>query len=109
MKLFGVIDYLFIGTRFGCWGLGILGIVVSVVLAIVNIPMGVGSALIFIAALLLSMAIALLLAPKGFFSKKLSETKRIAFSVGSVAAAMLLAGGVYWLTGGFPALNLLVI
>ena len=46
-----------IGTKYLAWAIGLIGIVDSVILFFANLSMGFASAMLFIAALLLSVAI----------------------------------------------------
>lgn len=109
MKLFETIDYLFVGTRYGCWAIGILGIAASLVLAVANLGMGFGAVFIFVSTLLLSIALTLLLAPRKLFEKRLSSKKRYIISGVCLAIALVVTGIVYFTSGGFPELNLLFI
>lgn len=102
------IDSLFIGIRYGVWVLGILGIIGSVILLVVNLSLGVPSALVFIASLFLSVGVALGLMPemlvKGDFL-----SKRYVIALVALILAIVIMGGVYFVSGGFPELNLLFI
>lgn len=102
------IDSLFIGMRYGVWVLGILGIFGSVILLVVNLSLGVPSALVFIASLFLSVGVALGLMPemlvKGDFL-----SKRYVIALEALILAIVIMGGVYFVSGGFPELNLLFI
>lgn len=112
MKLFDTVDGLLAGTKYLAWGIGLVGIAGSVVLFFANIPLGAASSVTFLATLLLSVSVTLLLLPKklteGKFDK-LSGTKRYIIGAAALVAAAAVMGGVYLTNGGFPALNLLVI
>ncbi|MGN0553804.1 MAG: hypothetical protein ACI4I1_10490 [Oscillospiraceae bacterium] len=107
MELFKCIDGLLHGTRYLAWGIGIVGIVASIVLFFANLSLGFASAAVCIAALLLSIAVALLLIPKqfakGFFG---SKTKNV-IGGSALVIAVAVMGIVYAANGGFPTLNLL--
>lgn len=107
MKLFHSIDGLLVGTKYLAWAIGLIGIVGSVILFFVNLSMGFASAMVFIATLLLSVAVTLLLLPKPLAKGKLSGNKR--FVIGTVALVLAVAvfGITYYANGGFPELNLL--
>lgn len=109
MKLFESIDGLFIGTKYLVWAIGLVGIVGSVILFLANLSMGFASAMVFIAALLLSIAVTLLLLPTQLAKGKLADKKRVV--IGSVALVLAVAvmGIIYFANGGFPALNLLFL
>lgn len=109
MKLFNSIDGLLVGTKYLTWAIGLIGIVGSVILFFVNLSMGFASAMVFIAALLLSVAVTLLLLPKRLAKGKLTSNKR--FVIGTVALALAAAviGITYFANGGFPDLNLLFV
>lgn len=109
MKIFEVIDYLFVGIRYGSWGIGLLGIVASIVLAIANVGMGFSAVILFVATLLLSIAISLLLAPQKWMAKKLSNKKKYTISAVCLIGAVLIAGITFLTNSGFPELNLLFI
>lgn len=107
MGLFKCIDGLLAGTKYLAWGIGVVGIIGSIVLFFANISLGFASAAVFIAALFLSIAVTLLLWPKqlakGIFA---SKVKYIIGAVALVIAVVVMAI-VYFTNGGFPALNLL--
>lgn len=46
MMLLKVIDGLFVGTRYGVWLLGVLGIIGSVILAVANVGAGISAMLV---------------------------------------------------------------
>ncbi|MCH4168882.1 MAG: hypothetical protein LKF42_06500 [Streptococcaceae bacterium] len=109
MGLFKVIDGLFIGTRYGVWGISLLGIIASIILIFFNIGMGLGAAMVFIAALVLSVGLTMLLLPASFIKGKLAGNKRyIAGSVFMVLAFVIM-GITYFSNGGFPDVNLLFV
>ena len=109
MQLFKTIDGLLVGTKYLAWAIGLIGIVGSVILFFANLSMGFASAMVFIAALLLSIAVTLLLLPKQLAKGKLGSNKR--FVIGAVALILAVAviGITYFANGGFPALNLLFV
>lgn len=107
MMLLKVIDGLFVGTRYGVWLLGVLGIIGSVILAVANVGAGISAMLVCVGALLLSIAVALLLMPQNLTKNRLEG--RNPYLIGTIAliAAMIVVGGVYFTNGGFPDLNLI--
>lgn len=107
MKLFECIDGLFIGARYLAWAIALLGIVGSVILLFVNIPLGLASAAVFLATFFLSVGVVLLLVPNKFVKGKLEGNKK--YWVGVVALIIALAVmGIVWFTNDeFPALNLI--
>ena len=74
-----------------------------------NIGMGLGAAMVFIAALVLSVGLTMLLLPASFIKGKLAGNKRyIAGSVFMVLAFVIM-GITYFSNGGFPDVNLLFV
>lgn len=109
MTIFKTIDGLFIGTRYGVWGIAVLGIVGSIILGFFNLALGIYSLLVFVAALLLSVGVTLLLLPKIFVKGNFLTGKRyIAGSVLTILSVIII-GTVYLQNGGFPELNLVFI
>ena len=109
MGLFKTIDGLLIGTRYLCWGLGVLGMAGSVVLMAVNLSMGIGAVMTFAAALLLSIAVTLLLLPDQIAKGALKGNKRYIVGAVLLILATAVMGIVYFANGGFPALNLIFV
>lgn len=109
MMLFKTIDGLFVGTRYGAWGLGVLGIVGSIILAVANLTHGFGSMMLFVAALCLSIGVTLILMPKWFIKGELLKSKRFIIGGVAIVIAGAVAGIVYLTSGGFPPINLLFI
>ena len=109
MFLSDVINGLFIGTRYLVWGIGMVGIPVSIILLIANIAGGIGAIGLMIAALLLSVAIALMLMPNSLVDKLPKGLQEKRFFVGAVVViiAAAIAGITYFTNSGFPSLNLL--
>lgn len=107
MKLFESIDGLFIGTRYLVWALALLGIIGSVILFFVNIPLGLASAMVFLASFLLSIGVVLLLIPKKLVKGKLEGSKKYAVGGAAIVIAVAVMGIVWFSNGGFPALNLI--
>lgn len=108
-KLFGVIDGLLVGTRFLAWGIAMLGIAGSVVLMVANLPLGLSSAAVFLAALLAAAGVGALLAPKGLLKNKFSGRGRHFFGACTLLAAVAVMFFVYSSAGGFPSVNLLFV
>jgi len=109
MMLLKTIDYLLKATRYGSWAIGLLGIVVSAVLVFANLSLGIFSALLFVATLLVSIAVSLLLAPSKIVSDKIADKKRYIISGTCLGIAIAVGGVVYLINGGFPEINLLFI
>lgn len=112
MKLFDTVDGLLVGTRYLAWGIGLVGIIGSVILFFANLPLGIASAATSLAALLLSVSVTLLLFPKKLTERnleKLAGTKRYIIGAAALVMAVAVMGIVYLTNGGFPALNLLVM
>ncbi|MDO4272098.1 MAG: hypothetical protein Q4D16_00380 [Eubacteriales bacterium] len=107
MKLFECIDGLLVGTKYLGWAIAVLGIVGSVVLFIVNIPLGFGTAAVFIASLFLSIGVTLLLVPKQLAKAKLQGNKKYIFGAVLVIIAVVVMGTACLANGGLPAVNLL--
>ena len=109
MGLFKCINGLLKGTKYLAWGIGVVGIIISVVLFFANIPLGFASAAVFIATFFLAIAVSLLLLPgklaKGILSGKFR------YILGSVALviALVVIAVVYFSNGGFPELDLLFV
>ncbi|MBS7578191.1 MULTISPECIES: hypothetical protein [unclassified Enterococcus] len=109
MGLFKVIDGLFVGTRYGIWGISLLGVIASIILVFFNIGMGLGAVSVLLSALALSVGLVILLLPAYFTKGKMIGNKR--YITGSVftAVAILVMGLTYFLNSGFPDLNLLFL
>lgn len=107
MKLFESIDGLFIGTRYLVWVLGVLGMIGSVLLFFVNIPLGFASAAVFLATFFLSIGVTLLLIPKKLSKGKLEGNKKSMIGIIALIIALVIMGLVWFINGGFPAINLL--
>lgn len=107
MKLFESIDGLLAGTRYLAWGIGVLGIIGSLMLFIANVPLGIGTAAVFIASLFLAVAVALLLLPKQLAKGKLEGKKKYIIGAISLVVAIVIMGIVYLSHGGFPEVNLI--
>lgn len=104
--LIKTIDGLFVGTRYGVWVLGILGIVGSVILILVNFTLGFPSTLLCVGALCLSITVATALFPKQLIKGSLLEKRFILATITGVIA-IAIVGIVYFTNGGFPELNLI--
>lgn len=109
MGLFKIIDGLLVGTKYLAWGMGVLGIILSIVLFFANISLGFASAATFIAALLLSVAVTLLLWPTPFAKGVFGGKGKYIIGGICLALAVLVFAIVYFVSGGFPALNLLFV
>ena len=107
MMLLKTIDYLLKATRYGSWVIGLLGIVISAVLAFANLSLGLSSTVLFVATLLVSIAVSLLLAPGKIVSGKIADKKRYIISGTCLSIALAIGGIVYLINGGFPEINLL--
>lgn len=107
MKLFESIDGLLVGTRYLAWGIGVLGIIGSVILFIANVPLGIGTAAVFVASFFLAVAVSLLLLPKQLAKGKLESNKKYIVGAVSLVIAIAVMGIVYLSNGGFPAINLI--
>lgn len=110
MKLFESIDGLLVGTKYLCWAIGLVGTIGSAILFFCNLSLGFSSAMVFIAALLLSVAVTLMLLPEKLAKGKLANKKK-RMIVGCVLLVLAAAvmGIIYFTCGGFPELNLLFI
>ena len=107
MKLFKSIDGLLVGTRYLAWGIGVLGIIGSIVLFIANVPLGIGTAAVFIASLFLAVAVSLFLLPEKLAIGKLEGNKKYVIGAVTLVLAVVVLGIVCASTGGFPAVNLI--
>lgn len=107
MKLFESIDGLLVGTRYLAWGIGVLGVIGSVILFIANVPLGLGTAAVFVASFFLAVAVSLLLLPKQLAKGKLESNKKYIVGAVSLVIAIAVMGIVYLSNGGFPAVNLI--
>lgn len=107
MKLFESIDGLLVGTRYLAWGIGVLGVIGSVILFIANVPLGIGAAAVFVASFFLAVAVSLLLLPKQLAKGKLESNKKYIVGAVSLVIAIAVMGIVYLSNGGFPAVNLI--
>lgn len=109
MKLFDTIDGLLVGTKYLAWGIALVGIIGSAILFFANLSMGLGAAMVFVAAFLLSVGVTLLLLPKKIAKGKLESNKRFAVGGVAVVLAVIVMGITYYANGGFPTMNLLFI
>lgn len=107
MKLFESIDGLLVGTRYLAWGIGVLGVIGSVILFIANVPLGIETAAVFVASFFLAVAVSLLLLPKQLAKGKLESNKKYIVGAVSLVIAIAVMGIVYLSNGGFPAVNLI--
>lgn len=110
MKLFETIDGLLGATRYLAWAIALVGIVGSVILFFANLSLGFASAIVFVAALLLSLAVTLMLLPEKLAKGKLADQRK-RMTVGCVLLVLAVAvmGVTYFACGGFPALNLIFV
>ena len=108
MKLFESIDGLLVGTKYLAWAIALICIPMTAVLFFVNLPLGLPSAMVFVAAFLLAVGVTVLLLPEKLAKGKLADQKK-RYMIGGVALILAVAimGITYFANGGFPALNLL--
>ncbi|MFV0394606.1 MAG: hypothetical protein ACK5LC_09455 [Coprobacillaceae bacterium] len=110
MMIFKTIYGLFKGTRYGVLGLSLLGIIGSIILLCMNITLGVASTSIFLASLIGSAGLLLLLLPELIVHKlmKLEMIMDRRYLIGAVllVVAFTIVGLIYVSTGGFPTLNI---
>ena len=110
MKLFDAIGGLLASTKYLAWAIAMVGIVGSVILFFVNLPLGIASAMVFAAALLLSVAVTVMLLPEKLAKGKLADQrKRMVVGGVLLVLATIIMGITYFACGGFPVLNLLFI
>ncbi|WP_125143370.1 hypothetical protein [Clostridium transplantifaecale] len=107
MKLFESIDWLLIGTKYLSWSIGLIGIIGSVILFFVNIPLGIGSAMVFAATFFLAISVTLLLLPSRFAKGRLEGNKRYITGAITFVIALVIMFAVWNVSGGFPNLNLI--
>lgn len=110
MQLFETIDGLLASTKYLAWAIALVGIVGSVILFFANLSLGFASAMVFVAALLLSVAVTLMLLPEKLAKGKLADQRK-RMVVGGVLLVLATAvmGITYFACGGFPALNLIFV
>lgn len=107
MGLLSTIDGLLVFARYLAWAIAVVCVPISLVLVCMNLPLGIGSAAVFLAALLLAAGLAVLLMPRVVAERiKGIEGFRIPAVVLCVVAVALM-GITYALSGGFPEINLL--
>ena len=107
---FKTIDGLLVGTKYLAWAIALVGIVDSVILFIANLSLGFASAVVFVAAELLSFAVTAMLLPEKFAKGKLADRrKRMAIGGVLLVLAAAVMGITYFACGGFPTLNLLFV
>lgn len=109
MKLFESIDGLLVGTKYLAWAIALVGIVGSVILFFVNLPLGLASGMVFVAAFGLSVGVTLLLWPEKLAKGVLADKKRYAVGAAALVLAVVVMGITYFAGGGFPELNLIFI
>lgn len=107
MKLLQCIDGLLVGTRYLTWAIGIAGVIASVFLIAANLPVGISSAVVFAASLLLAAGVSLVLLPGRLAVGFLNG--RLRYIVGAMAllAAVVIMGIVWFTNNGFPTVNLI--
>ena len=107
MKLLQCIDGLLVGTRYLTWAIGIAGVIASVFLIAANLPVGISSAVVFAASLLLAVGVSLVLLPGRLAVGFLNG--RLRYIVGAMAllAAVVIMGIVWFTNNGFPTVNLI--
>lgn len=103
------INTLFKATEYGVWGISILGIFACFILAVVNFPLGILSSATFLAGLSLAIGLTFILLPEAFEFNHYLCHHRMPISIVFFIIAFVLMGGIYFMNGGFPALNLLFI
>jgi len=110
MMIFKTIDGLFKGMKIGVLALAVAGIFGSVGLLFMNISLGLASTSVFLATLIGSASLVLILAPEGllkrFIKKDNIVNKRYFISSVVLVIAFAIVGFVYFNVGGFPALNI---
>ena len=107
---FKTIDGLLVGTKYLVWAIALVGIVCSVILFFANLSLGFASAVVFVAAELLSFAVTAMLLPEKFTKGKLADRrKRMAIGGVLLVLAAAVMGITYFACGGFPTLNLLFV
>ena len=106
MKLLQCIDGLLVGTRYLAWAIGIAGVIASVFLIAANLPLGISSAVVFAASLLLAVGVSLVLLPGQLAVGFLNGRWR--YIVGAIAllAAVVIMGIVWFTNNGFPPVDL---
>lgn len=109
MKLFESIDGLLVGTKYLAWIIALICIPVSAVLFFANLSLGLSSAMVCVAALLLAVGVTLLLLPEKLVKGKLAGKNRNIIGIVAVVVAAAIMGITYFSAGGFPELNLLFI
>lgn len=109
MMLFKSIDGLLMGTKYLAWAIGLIGIVGSVILFFVNIPLGLEAAAVFIASFFLSIAVTLLLLPARLAKGRLEGIKRYLIGATSCILALVIMFSVWNISGGFPVLNMIFV
>lgn len=109
MGISKTIDGIFIATRYGVFGLSVLGILMSFILILFNMNSGLGAIMTLIATLAISSSAALLLAPESLLNDRISVARRYAIAGVLAVIALIIMGVTYFLMGGFPDLNLLFI
>lgn len=107
MKLFDTTDGLLAGTRYLAWGIALLGILGSIILLFVNIPLGIPSAAVFLATFFLAIGVVLLLMPKQLAKDKMEGKKKYIIGAVALIIAVAIMGIVWFSNGGFPAVNLI--
>ncbi|MDO5546267.1 MAG: hypothetical protein Q4F81_10715 [Eubacteriales bacterium] len=110
MKLFEIIDGLLAGAVYLFWAIALIGIPMTLILFFVNLGMGFASAMVFVAAFLLSIAVTLLLLPAKLAKGKLADQKkRVTAGCVLLVLAAAIMGITYFACGGFPAMNLIFV
>lgn len=107
MMLFKSIDWLLVGTRYLSWGIGLLGMIGSVILFMANIPFGLGAAAVFIASSFLAIGVTLLLLPKQLAKREREGNRRYVIGLAACAIALVLMFVIWNMEGGLPAVNLI--
>lgn len=109
MKLLKCIDWLLIGTRYLSWAIALAGIAGSALLFFANIPLGLGSAMVFAAGFFLAVSVTLLLLPGQLAKGCLKGNRRYLVGAAVFVIALLIMFVVWNSYHGFPRLNLFFI
>ena len=103
------IDDLMIQISHDLWGLSVVGVGFSIVLALCNVTMGISAVIICLEMLCLFLGIAIGLLPKQLVDNDYIESHRSKFLILMVCVSMFLTGLSCLISGGLPTMELLLI
>ena len=106
----GTLNLVFNVVRYFAWGIGILGIPLSIILIFANVKNGFKAVVLMVSILCLSITLTLLLMPAGVIGilPAVLQANRIIIGVVALCIAAVVGLFSFFSKGKFPKLNLLI-